>query len=345
MTPKLCIAIPAYNASGTIGEVITGSMKYCPDIIVADDGSDDDTSIVAKRAGAKVIRISRNRGKGNALKLLFKFAHEHGYEAVITVDADGQHDPDSIPLFIEVHQKNPDQFIVGSRMGEKEGIPEDRLNSMQIANFYSSLASNQFLEDTQCGFRLYPLSLIQKMELTTEKYVTETELLIKAGDIGTKIIFVNIKAIYNGNTSHFRALRDISAITAYIIYYLTIKWLIEGVSADRPYTYVSNNIIDRINRTPKVNTFFEAITAFIILPATFLFLLEYILLSPFMNNFASIRKMGCSYIRIAGATLMLPVLVVLALLFKTLKALNIQTSFIGNFIRKFYPELKHIIKE
>ncbi len=345
MTPKLCIAIPAYNASGTIGKVITGSMKYCPHIIVADDGSDDDTAIVAKRAGAKVIRISRNRGKGNALKLLFEFAHEQGYEAVITIDADGQHDPDSIPLFIETHRKNPDQFIVGSRMGEKEGIPEDRLNSMQIANFYSSIASNQFLEDTQCGFRLYPLSLIRKMELTTERYVTETELLIKAGDLGTKIIFVNIKAIYNGNASHFSALRDISAITAYIIYYLTIKWLIEGVSADRPYTYTSNNILDRINRTPKVNTFFEAITAIIILPATFLFLLEYILLSPFVNNFASIRNMGCSYIRIAGATLMLPVLVVLALLFKTLKALNIQTNFIGNFIRIFYPELKHIIKE
>lgn len=345
MAAKICVIIPAYNASKTVHEVITGVLRYCPDVIVADDGSDDGTSAVVSETGVQLIKIEQNRGKGNALRELFRAAAEQGYDAVISIDADGQHDPASIPLFIEAYQKNPGRIIVGSRMAEKERIPKARLNSMQLANFYSSLAANQFLEDTQCGFRLYPLSLIGEMELTTEKYATETEILIKAGDRGSQIVFINIKAIYGSSESHFRAVKDVTLITSYVISYLTIKWLIEGVSSDRPNTYTRNNLIDKISRDPFLRNAFKVITVFTALPITVLFQLEYTLLAPFMNNFASIRKLGCGYFKITQATFMLPVVLVVLIINNTVKALGFQPDMIDRFVQRFYPELKEIINK
>jgi len=339
LTPKLCVVIPAYNASKTVQKVITDAMKHCPDVIVADDGSDDDTFVIAERAGARCIRIDRNRGKGNALKKLFATAMERGYDAVISIDADGQHAPDEIPLFIDAHLKHPDHIIVGSRMGAKNKIPRARLNSMKIANFYSSLASNQFLEDTQCGFRLYPLSQISALNLTSERYVTETEILIKTGDSGGCITFVNISTIYGSNGSHFRAVHDFSAITSYIIIYLHIKWLIEGIS-ERPDTYFPDNITDRICRNKHLYSLLQVITVFTGLPFTVLFLLEYLFLSPFMNNFASVRRLGYGYLRIAAATFMLPVTLVVMLINNLFKTLGFEANLIDRFIQRFYPELK-----
>jgi glycosyltransferase involved in cell wall biosynthesis len=340
LTPKLCVVIPAYNASKTIHSVITDVMKYCPDVIVADDGSDDDTFDVAERAGAHCVRIDRNRGKGNALKRLFQMAAERGFDTVISIDADGQHDAGAIPAFIEEHKRHPDRILVGSRMKEKGNIPRARLNSMKIANFYSSLASNQLLEDTQCGFRLYPLSLIQNMHLTTERYVTETEVLIKTGDAGGRIGFIDIKAIYSSNGSHFRPVSDLAAITTYVIIYLHIKWIIEGVTWDRPNTYYQNNIIDRIGSSRNLYSMLQVITVFTGLPFTVLFLLEYILLFPFMNNFASVRTFSYGYFRISLATFMLPVTLVVMVINKIINIFGLEARLIDRFIELFYPEMK-----
>ena len=339
MAAKICIIIPAYNAARTVGRVVAGALERCPDIVVADDGSTDDTAEVAAKAGAKTIKISPNKGKGNALKLLFKMAIEQGYDAVISMDADGQHDPGEIPLFIEAHTKHPDDIIVGSRMREKARIPRARLNSMQLANFYSSLASNRYLEDTQCGFRLYPLALMKKLVLTTEGYVTETEILIKAGDAGSNIGFIDIKALYNDNGSHFRAVKDVAAITAYVMSYLTMKWLIEGVHADRPYTYSPGNLRDRIGRRRGINYIFQTITVFTVLPVTLLFLLQYILMSPFRNNFASIRRLGCGYLKIAMATYMLPIILIVSIIEKTAIMADFGKKLTDRLIGKFYRNL------
>lgn len=340
MTPKLCAVIPAYNASKTIHSVITDVMKHCLDVIVADDGSDDNTSDIAERAGARCIRIEPNRGKGSALKRLFDTAVEHGYDAVISIDADRQHDADAIPAFIEEHKRHPDRILVGSRMREMDKIPRARLNSMKIANFYSSLASNQFLEDTQCGFRLYPLSVIQKMHLTTDRYVTETEILIKAGDAGGRINFIDIKAIYGSNGSHFRPVSDVAAITSYVIIYLHVKWIIEGVSPNRPNTYYQNNIIDRIGRNRNLYSALQVITVFTGLPITVLFLLEYIVLFPFMNNFASVRTFRYGYFRISLATFMLPVALIVMVINNMMNIFGLQARLIDKFIQIFYPDLR-----
>ena len=96
------------------------------------------------------------------------------------MDADGQHDPKEIPRFIEAHRADPQAVIVGSRMHAIDKIPRARYNSMHVARFFISYAANQFIEDTQCGYRVYPLSLIRKLRLTQGRYVTESELLDKS---------------------------------------------------------------------------------------------------------------------------------------------------------------------
>lgn len=341
MTSKVCVVIPAYNASKTIKNVITEALKHVPMVIVADDGSQDNTSTIASEAGAKVVVINRNKGKGNALKVLFRTAIEEGYHAAITIDADGQHAPEDISLFLKAHNLFPNDILSGSRLYNKEKMPKARYNAMYIAQFYISLAANQFLEDTQCGFRLYPLPLIKQIRLITENYVTETELLIKAGDMGKRIRFVNIKAIYNKTESHVHPVVDVMSIAAYIISYLYIKLLTEGVTSNNPNTYLlENHFRDRIGRNKKLDRLFQIFTVFTALPFSIFCLLEYLLLPQFIPyNFASIRKIGCGFSKITLATLMLPVVLIVAAIEKIIKIIGIRVNIVDRFIEKFFPNL------
>ncbi|HTZ18798.1 MAG TPA: glycosyltransferase family 2 protein [Dissulfurispiraceae bacterium] len=341
MSSDICVVIPAFNAADTVGNVVQGALKYIPRVIVADDGSSDHTADVAAEAGAEVIVIGNNRGKGNALKALFQKADDEGYAAVISMDADGQHDPEEIPQFLEAYKQHPDRIIVGTRMHEKEKIPRARYNSMHIARFYISLVANQFVEDTQCGFRLYPLSIIKGLKLVTEKYVTETELLMKAGDMGRQIEFVKIKTIYGEIGSHFRPITDVTLITAYVVSYVHVKWLIEGVTSNNPNTYSpKGHLRDAISRFRIVDNLFQTLTAFSALPASIFYLLEYIFLPPLVpNNFASVRKLGCGFAKITLATQMLPVTLLVAIIQKLIGKLGFRKNLVDGFILRFYPHL------
>lgn len=341
MAADLCVIIPAYNAAPTIRKVVSGALKYAPKVIVADDGSADDTAAIASGAGAEVIVIEKNRGKGNALKELFRKAMAGGYKVVISMDADGQHDPEEIPKFLREHALNPDSIVVGSRMREKEKIPRARYNSMHIARFYISFFSNQFIEDTQCGFRLYPLSLVNKIRLMTDKYVTESELLMKAGDMGVGIRFVEIKAIYGEIGSHFRPIADITFITAYVISYGYTKWLIEGVTSNNPNTYSEGkHIRDLIGQSKVLDLVFQVFTSITAPLASIVFLLEYTLLSLIIpDNFASIRRVGCGFHRITLASIMLPFVLIIAIIEKALNAAGLKSRMVDGFILLFYPHL------
>jgi glycosyltransferase involved in cell wall biosynthesis len=341
MLSDICVIIPAYNAEKTVGDVVRGALKYLPKVIVADDGSTDATANAANAAGAEVIRLSENKGKGNALKILFMRAIEEGYGSVLSMDADGQHDPDEIPKFLEDYRQHSDSIVVGTRMKEKGKIPRARYNSMHIARFYVSLVSNQFVEDTQCGYRLYPLSVIKRLRLITEKYVTETEILMKAGDSGTEIRFVPIRTIYGENGSHFRPITDVTLITAYVIAYVHIKWLIEGVSSNKPDTYTpKGHLMDLICIFKPLAAVFQAITALTALPASIFFLFEYVLLKPFMrNNFASVRMLGCGFAKITLATQMLPVTLIVAIIEQIINKFGCKVNLVDGFVLKYYPNL------
>ncbi len=335
---KICVVIPAYNATQTIRDVVKGSLQYVSDVIVADDGSTDNTADIAAEAGARVMLIEKNFGKGNALKALFRKAIDEGYDAVISVDADGQHDPADIPRFIESHYNCPESVIVGSRMHHIHKIPRGRYNSMHVARFYVSLGANQFIEDTQCGFRLYPLSTVKNILLTTDRYVTETEFLLKAGDSGAKIRSLEIETIYSNNVSYFKPVTDIVAISFYVISYLPTKWFLEAISSDRPNTYSRNNFRDLIGKNKILDMAFEifsVLTVFLVPP---FFMILRLLLSPFIkNNFASTRKLHCGFFRILITTYLIPLLLIIAPVEKFLNTSGVKVKLVNRFLKYVVP--------
>ena len=340
MASKLCVIIPAFNASKTIKDVIKGVLKHVPTVIVGDDGSTDDTAEIARQAGATVISMGRNYGKGYVLRILFRKLIEDGFDAVITIDADGQHDTEEIPSFIEVHQIHPRDVIVGSRMHEKETIPRARYNSMHIARFYISLAANQFIEDTQCGYRLYPLSLMEKLILTTGRYVTETEALIKAGDSGAVIRCIDVKSIYGDGGSYYQPILDTTAITAYVITYLIMKWFKEAFVSNRPFTYSRTNIMNLMGRNRLVNMLFQTAVVIVSVFVCSLYFIQYKTMPNLIkNNYASLRGQKINFSRIVLASYMLPVVLIIIIGEKAAGSFGINIKMVDGFIKRYYPHL------
>ena len=336
----ICVIIAAYNADKTISTVVKGALKFVPKVIVADDGSIDNTALRASEAGAEVISIGKNRGKGYALKILFQTAIQRGFNTAISIDADCQHDTEDIPRFIQEHTRHPDELITGSRTLTAANMPRARFNAMQMARFYISLAANQFVEDTQCGFRLYPLELIKRLKLVTEGYITEAEILLKAGDTGVRIRSLTIRAIYNNYISHFKAVGDGTSIGVYLAYFLIIKWLKEGISSNRPNTYVPGGIHDFIGRNKVIYRILQVFAVSLIVPSTIFFLMEYLLLGPLIkNNFASVRALNVSFFRITLATHMAPVVMVMSIVDGILNGMGLKVKLVDRLIDIFYPYL------
>jgi glycosyltransferase involved in cell wall biosynthesis len=303
---RVAAVIAAYNAGETVGAVVRGARRYVEAVLVADDGSTDGTGAAAAAAGAIVLPLGANRGKGAALRALFGEAARRGYGAVIALDADGQHDPADIPGFLRAHRRHPEAVITGSRFACPERIPRDRRNSMTVARFFVSLAANQFVEDCQCGFRVYPLAAIRSMALTKGGYVTETEILMKAGDAGRRIVTVPVEARYPpGHGTHFRTVRDVAAIARYVISYLMVKWAIESVRPGRLHTYRGPRTgRDTVFLSPGLDLVFESLTVAAALPLTALYVAWH----------AAGRALGVPAVRSLGACGRSPARVLLAVL-------------------------------
>lgn len=208
---SICALIPAYNAETSIGAVIDRTKEYLPGVIVVNDGSTDRTGEVARRHEAEIISIASNRGKGYALRQGFERALSNGCRAIVTLDADGQHDPGDIPNFLEAHEFQSEAILIGSRMAQADRFPRQRYYSNRTAAFFISKTLGQYLEDTQCGFRLYPAETLRMIRLRTSHFETETEVLIRAVRRGIRLSSVPVKNIYlNGNApqSNFRPVTD-----------------------------------------------------------------------------------------------------------------------------------------
>jgi len=207
----ICALIPAFNAESSLGEVIDRAKKFIRRVIVVSDGSTDHTAKVARSHDVELITIPSNRGKGYALRLGFSHALANGCRAIVTLDADGQHDPADIPSFLRAHDQDSEAILIGSRMAQVERFPRQRYYSNQAAVFFISKALGQNLEDTQCGFRLYPSRVLRQIVLTTSHFQTETEVLLRAARKGIPLRSVPVKNIYvNGNApqSNFRPVVD-----------------------------------------------------------------------------------------------------------------------------------------
>jgi glycosyltransferase involved in cell wall biosynthesis len=193
---KTLAIIPAYQTADYLKDVITNTQKYLADVLVVDDGSGGSISQVAEANGALIECHLINRGKGVALKTGFRYAIEHNYDTVITLDSDGQHAPSYIPDFLEAHERYRADMIIGSRTRHQADMPLDRRFSNFMTSRFLTLMLGQKIEDSQSGFRLISVPLLKALSLKSDRFQLETEIIIKAVKAGYKIGFIPIKVVY-----------------------------------------------------------------------------------------------------------------------------------------------------
>lgn len=208
MAMKGLVLIPAFNEAERISDVIRRARQSFPagDVLVIDDGSEDDTARVAKGAGAGVLRLERNRGKGFALREGFSVAISEGYDFVITLDADGQHPPERIPDLIKASEGA--DIVIGSRK-PFIGMPLANWLSNRTTTLAISLMTRTRIPDSQSGFRLIKTDVLRTVSLKTSRFQTESELLVKALWKGFRLAHVPIEVIYQGEKSHIRGWLDV----------------------------------------------------------------------------------------------------------------------------------------
>ena len=203
---KRMVLIPAYNEEATIPLVIRDVRGYCPDIIVVDDGSTDFTGAMARDEGAKVIQHGNNRGYAEALRTGYHYAIERGYDELIQIDADGQHDPDEIPLFIEAYRAGKGDIIIGQRQYSQ--MPTKSRFGNRFGSFLLRFAMGRPIPDNQSGYRLFSRVAMEKVRPTSTRFEAEVEMLLRADFAGLTVGWVPIKTIYNEKKSHFRPVQD-----------------------------------------------------------------------------------------------------------------------------------------
>lgn len=213
---KICVIIPTYNNHKTLQRVIDGILHYTNQIIVVNDGSTDTTkSILEKYNSLEVLHLPKNKGKGNALSLGFKKAKELHYHHAITIDSDGQHFPDDISTFITALEKESKPvLLIGNRNMNQDGIPKKSSFGNAFSNFWFWFETGIKLDDTQSGFRLYPLQYIPK-KFFTNKFEFEIEVIVRTAWKGVAVKNIPIKILYDPNerVSHFRPFKDFTRIS------------------------------------------------------------------------------------------------------------------------------------
>ncbi len=218
---KTCVVIPAHNEEATIGELVQKIKSVSSlEVVVIDDGSTDATSGCARHGGAAVLRNPSNRGKGASLVQGFDYCLNNGIEAVITMDADGQHLAEDIPAFLRCAGSSEAGIFIGNRMSETGSMPWLRFLTNKLMSGLISAITGQRIPDSQCGFRMIKRKVLEKVELKTRRYETESELLIKACAYGFGVESVPIKTVYNQERSHINPLIDSLRFIRFICGYL-----------------------------------------------------------------------------------------------------------------------------
>ena len=205
---KVCAVIPAYNEESALGPILRKVKERHIDAIVVDDGSIDDTRIIAENEGTFLIRHPANRGKGRALRSGFQLALTKGYDLIITLDADGQHDQQEIPLFIKEIEDGEAGVIVGNRLRHPIGMPAGRLFVNKFFSRLTSKVCGQDIPDALCGYRVIKKEVLKNIVLKSDRFDIDPEILIKAAKAGFKIGSVDITCIYGGEASHISPIRD-----------------------------------------------------------------------------------------------------------------------------------------
>ncbi len=218
-----CAVIPAFNEAENISKVINGVKAYGIDVIVVDDGSLDETSLIAEKSGAHVMHHCKRCGKGLSLRIGFNQALKRGYEIIISMDGDGQHDPMDIPRFLDAVRGKQVSVVLGNRMDNPKDMPFIRIITNRFMSSVISAICHQPIPDTQCGYRLFTREAISGVDIKADKFEVESELLVKLARNGFKIESVPVRSIYGQEKSKIRPIRDAFRFIRFLIKILIEK--------------------------------------------------------------------------------------------------------------------------
>lgn len=217
---RCCVIVPTYNNAGTLGRVLNGLLDYAPfsNIIVVNDGSTDGTrKILNDYRQIRTLHLERNQGKGHALRLGFDHALSQGFHFAVTIDSDGQHYPDDLPVFLEALEENHgnDVLLIGSRNMGDESVPKNSSFGNRFSNFWFWVETGIWLTDTQCGYRLYPIHALRNTRFYTPKFEFEIEVIVRASWQGIPVRNVPVQVLYDPEerVSHFRPILDFVRIS------------------------------------------------------------------------------------------------------------------------------------
>jgi glycosyltransferase involved in cell wall biosynthesis len=204
----VCVIIPAHHEAERIHWVVKGVRRHCADVVVVDDGSSDATAEVARNAGAVVLVHARNRGKGAALSTGFQYAIEQNYDLAITLNGNGRHSPDDIPVFLDAYRRTGFPVIVGNRMGNADAIPVLRRMVNRLATWLLTSRMHGYVPDTQCGFRLYQVNALRHITIAATGRSAVSEILLKLAERSFHIDSVPVDVAYGKERGSFSPLRD-----------------------------------------------------------------------------------------------------------------------------------------
>jgi hypothetical protein len=221
---SVVIVIPVFDEAATVGRVVAAALSHGA-VLVVDDGSRDDSGALAAAAGAEVLRHPRRLGKAQALLTGIAAARRRGASLVVTLDGDGQHDPAAIPALLDAARDGEPAIVLGSRLDGPGTLPPARRNAIRVASFFASWLGGYPVRDSQSGFRVYPMALLDRLHTRRGGFVFETEVLLAAAEAGWALREVGVAALPRmGERSRFRPLRDGVAIGVFLARRVVGRW-------------------------------------------------------------------------------------------------------------------------
>jgi glycosyltransferase involved in cell wall biosynthesis len=226
---KVCVLVPTYNNEQTLEKVLYDVLLYTDAVIVVNDGSTDSTpGILSKFPGIELVSYERNKGKGYALRQGFMRAVEKGYDYAISIDSDGQHFADDLPKFLFALAENPSAVIIGARNMGQSSVPGKSSFGNKFSNFWFWVETGLKMQDTQSGYRLYPVKQLSSINFISRKFEFEIEVLVRAAWNGLEIVHVPVRVFYpekGKRVSHFRPFKDFLRISVLNTVLVTIALL------------------------------------------------------------------------------------------------------------------------